>query len=270
MCCWKNNSHSDDSLERVLQESHNAGDVHATRLTPQQVHALEPNLSQECTGAVHIPGEIVLDPWLYSIALATHACENGATIYTNFEMNPEKSTWNCKTQTWTISSVPSTSTTRNDHVPKELFAKTVVNAAGVHADLVQLGVSNNNNKEIPAWILLIGRHNHVEVNIASFLPLKIRRFNIRFNQCQLNLQREFLCFSSIYNQIVVGPTALDQTSRTDTSLDSHVASQLSNYARIFFRICNPTNTMLATMSEFDQEPIIVIIKFDFIQPNIGL
>jgi hypothetical protein len=31
---------------------------------------------------VHLPGEIIVDPWLYSISLTVHALENGADIYT--------------------------------------------------------------------------------------------------------------------------------------------------------------------------------------------
>ena len=208
VCQWKMSaSHENDNdclLDTVLAESHNAGDTHATRLTPHQVHQLEPNVSQDCTGAVHIPGEIVVDPWLYSIALATHARENGATIYTNFEMNPNKSSWNATTETWTISRVQHSSCCPSDiHVPEVLYAKSVVNAAGLNADLVQLGVSSasptiiNDHADSSYhyyWNLLTGTHNPNEVNIAFIVLQTKRRFNIPFNPYRHGIQRESLCF----------------------------------------------------------------------------
>lgn len=72
VCAWDNdheNNTNDDhhhSLQTVLEESHNAGDTHAQQLTSMETFQLEPNLASSLKGAVHIPGEIVVDPWLYS------------------------------------------------------------------------------------------------------------------------------------------------------------------------------------------------------------
>jgi glycerol-3-phosphate dehydrogenase len=59
VCCWA----WDDNnrlLENVLKESHQAGDTHASILSGNQVLTeKESNLASLCSGAVHIPGEIV-------------------------------------------------------------------------------------------------------------------------------------------------------------------------------------------------------------------
>jgi len=67
---WDDDDDDDDdgnndsaALRRVLMESHDAGDTHASFLTPDQVAVKEPHLNSACLGAVHIPGEVVVDPW---------------------------------------------------------------------------------------------------------------------------------------------------------------------------------------------------------------
>lgn len=59
-----------ERLEGVLAESRGAGDSDAALLSPREVSELEPSLAGTCRGAVHIPGEVVVDPWLFPIALA--------------------------------------------------------------------------------------------------------------------------------------------------------------------------------------------------------
>lgn len=56
-------------LARVLAQSLEAGDTDACKLTQKQLLEAEPNMSPHCVGAVHIPGEMLVDPWLFCIAL---------------------------------------------------------------------------------------------------------------------------------------------------------------------------------------------------------
>jgi len=60
VCRWPWDDDDDDALHHVLLESHDAGDTEAVKLSPSQVQANEPCLNRNCTGAVHIPGEIVV------------------------------------------------------------------------------------------------------------------------------------------------------------------------------------------------------------------
>ncbi|EJK45646.1 hypothetical protein THAOC_35732, partial [Thalassiosira oceanica] len=69
---------SRERLKGVLAESHGTGDSDARFVSPREVSELEPSLSTACRGAVHIPGEIVVDPWLFPVALAAHAREVAA------------------------------------------------------------------------------------------------------------------------------------------------------------------------------------------------
>ena len=98
----------DQRLHHVLAESHDAGDTHAVLWTPEQVLEREPNLHPDTMangqGAVYIPGEIVLEPWLFPIAMAVQARENGAHIYTNFPVDIAASSFDGTR--WTIQRKP--------------------------------------------------------------------------------------------------------------------------------------------------------------------
>jgi len=157
-------------LQGVLGESHDAGDVHASRWTSQQVLTKEPNLDSSCRGAVHIPGEIVVDPWLYSISLAVHARENGANILNNFEVVPSQ----CKFEdgVWTIFSADG----------KKLKAKTMVNAAGLWADLIQAQGHGTFSLSRPKDV----------ANIESMMQLIVHSLPIRSNLSPHNEPKGFL------------------------------------------------------------------------------
>lgn len=230
VCQWKNDDNDGASLEHVLRESHDAGDVHATLLTRQQVHQKEPNLSEKCTGAVHIPGEIVLDPWLYSIALALHARENGATIYTSYNVDPEKCTFNDAAKVWTVSRCTSSDDSiLENKIPKILQARAVVNAAGIHADLVQAEVSSSNDDTTthaihPHWKARPRRGQY-----RIFVSTDTTRIHHPIQPVPTQFTKGIFCFSSLYDQIVVGPTALDQESRTNDVMDANVAHDLEKH-----------------------------------------
>ena len=99
-------------------------------------------------GAVHIPGEIVLDSWLFSVALATHARENGAVIFTNFEYDPTSSSWDEESEIWTIGRNNENDSMLEAMPPNFLRTKAVVNATGIMADLVQQETEGVN---APQW-----------------------------------------------------------------------------------------------------------------------
>ena len=206
----------EDRLDEVLHESLNAGDNHAKRLTADQVRQWEPHLNDQCTGAIHIPGEIVVDPWLYSIALAVHARQNGATILTNFEMDPVASSF--LNGTWTVKR--KVKGELNEEIPRELRAKAVINATGLWADLVQT------QAHIPChWTAKPRRGQYRVYNMSSctsslthpIQPIPTQR------------TKGIFVFSTLYDQLVVGPTALDQVSRDDRSVDSTVSAELEQY-----------------------------------------
>lgn len=201
-----------DRLSVVLAESHEAGDTHAQQLTPEEVKIREPNLSSECRGAVHIPGEIVVDPWLYSISLAVHARENGADIFTNFCVDASACSLN--NGIWTI---VQKSTQKSSS--QRLRARAVVNAAGILSDTVQSQVLEGG---LPQKWTAKPRRGQYRIYNAS----RCTSITHPIQPCPSQFSKGIFVFSTLYNQLVVGPTALDQESRTDRRPDARVADQL--------------------------------------------
>ena len=132
VCLWPWDE-ANNNLSVVLAESHDAGDSNAQLLTADQVKTYEPNIASSCKGACHIPGEIVVDPWLYSVSLAVHARENGGTIITNFEVDPDSALF--QNGIWTIFKKGGTA--------ESVKGKAIVNAAGIWADVFQEKVFGN-------------------------------------------------------------------------------------------------------------------------------
>lgn len=209
-------------LANVLAESLDAGDTHARKLSPHDVGLLEPNISPLCVGAVHIPGEIVLDSWLFSIALAAHARENGAAIYTNFEFDPENSWFDHDQRIWNAFR-----RTDNDHMiagcPVKLIrAKAIVNATGIVADLVQAA---NPDVNPPHWRAAPrrGQYRVFHADNYSYITRPIQ-------PVPTQRTKGIFIYSSLYDHIVVGPTAEDQESRFDRRIDSRVGDELTSLA----------------------------------------
>ena len=65
----RSSSNSQDRLQHVLHESHIAGDTNAKFISSQTISKLEPSVSDQCLGAIHIPGETVVDPWLFPLTM---------------------------------------------------------------------------------------------------------------------------------------------------------------------------------------------------------
>ena len=74
------------ALERERLMRMERGDATTAMLTAGEARALEPALDAGVAGALLVPGETVVDPWLVPIAYARHAHEHGATIRRSTEV----------------------------------------------------------------------------------------------------------------------------------------------------------------------------------------
>jgi len=258
----ENSSSSHARLMRVLHESHVAGDKDATFLASEEVAALEPSLSSKCRGAVHIPGETVVDPWLFCLALAVHSREmaehygtESDIIRTGKEAVIESSSFDANKGVWNIAirGTPSTPTNNNaDGVDgtATISARCVINAAGIDSDIVQSSASSASRNTIcklppPTFEARPRRGQYkifaaptegggafVDYNVVDSEWLRVPRTvpTRPIQQVPSQFTKGIFVYSTLYNQIVVGPTAQDQSSRADDTLDPNVARVLSSHA----------------------------------------
>ena len=74
-------SQADLAALSVEQAARQARGDHTTKmLTADEARSREPGLGSTAAGALYVPSEVVVDPWLVPLAYARHAHENGATI----------------------------------------------------------------------------------------------------------------------------------------------------------------------------------------------
>jgi glycerol-3-phosphate dehydrogenase len=233
VCLWPWDVDDDESskspqnkLEEVARESWDAGDTHAAILSSKEVEGLEPNLSRQCQGAVHIKGEVVLDPFLFPMALLIQARENGLAVFTNFRYSAFESSFDEKEKVWTVrkektrdGTAPPSPTKSEIPVPDHVRARVVINATGIDCDITQ----NDTGDAPPAtWTARPRRGQYRIFNMTDKT-----RFDRPIQPVPNQFSKGIFVFSTIYNQIVVGPTALDQESRIDRDPDEDVAAQLS-------------------------------------------
>jgi len=241
---------SRDRLQQVLHESHIAGDTDAIFLSSSTISKMEPSLSTECRGAIHIPGETVVDPWLFPLALATHSREiynakkkkksrhdkddDSDVIYTGRRVVMEESTFDKESGLWTIVTRRTTANIDEDGDTRVTYtARCVINAAGIDSDLVQSQASADRSGDDTSNSLLPrptfeARPRRGQYAIFAAPPDDIPTRPIQPVPSQFT--KGIFVYSTLYDQIVVGPTAQDQSSRTDDTIDPAVANELTRHA----------------------------------------
>ena len=68
-------------LPRIMHHSKEALISDIQQLSLSELYRREPNLGSGAAGAIHIPGETIVDPWLIPIVFAEHARSRGAKVY---------------------------------------------------------------------------------------------------------------------------------------------------------------------------------------------
>ena len=276
----RSSSNSQDRLQHVLHESHVAGDTNAKFISSQTISKLEPSISDQCLGAIHIPGETVVDPWLFPLAsFAVHSREiakyrnnnmnaasrkgedyqatddiNEDVICTGREVDMELSSFDKERGIWNIVT-RRTVGDRNDDSTMIIQARCIINAAGIDSDLIQSSAasasSNGDSYECkqllpqPRFETRPRRGQYAifaapdECDNSSTNGVKdesVPRTTIPTRPIQpvpSQFTKGIFVYSTLYHQIVVGPTAQDQTSRTDNTLDSNVAKELISLPHVY-------------------------------------
>ena len=256
---------SQDRLQHVLHESHIAGDTNAKFISSQAISKLEPSISEQCLGAIHIPGETVVDPWLFPLTFAVHSREiakyrnsnnsgrsSEDVICTGREVMMELSSFDKKRGIWNIVTRRSASSDTDEDTTITIQARCIINAAGIDSDLVQLSASaasengnGSSSKQILPQPKFEARPRRGQYAIFA-APVDETSTNCQINDGSNNIPRTIptrpiqpvpsqftkgiFVYSTLYDQIVVGPTAQDQISRTDNTLDSNVRKELISHA----------------------------------------
>ena len=192
-------------LPELVAKAHKTGVTDARQITASELLEKEPHLSPKALGAVYVPGESLVDPWIIPITLANIAIAQGATILTNCHVTTgtrQGDHWNLSTSKGLIT------------------AKVVVNCAGLFGDKLE-----SIHRQSPFTIKpRKGQYAVFEKSAGKLLN------SIIFPVPTLKT-KGILVFPTVYGNIVVGPTAEDQLDRHNAKIEETVIDALVNHAK---------------------------------------
>ena len=195
----------EDKFEKILKKAKKNGVNDLRVITRTEALSLEPNLSQDIKSAITVPREYVIDPWSAPLAYLTQAVENGGQALFNAEVRDG----NFGDGTWTLN------TTRG-----RVRTKFVVNCAGLYGDLVDQNLRGDSKFTIHPrkGQFVVYDKAAAELLSSIILPIPTER------------TKGIVLFPTIFGNIVVGPTAEEQESRDDASVDREILLSLADRA----------------------------------------
>lgn len=164
-------------------------------LSGEEARSMEPNLSDEVVAALYAPSGGIVCPFTLTIALAENASSNGVEFYFEQEVvEIEKP-------------LPEEGKHYRIHTHNNSFeAKTVVNAAGVYADILHNMVSLNQIKITARK----GEYCLFDKSVSELVSRTIF-------QLPGPLGKGILVTPTVHGNLMIGPTAADIEDKEDTS-----------------------------------------------------
>ncbi len=189
----------------ILKKGINNGVKDLRLLNKAESLSAEPNLSEKIRATLSVPGEFIIDPWSSPLAYLRQAQENGGQVLFNAEV--KNGSFDGKR--WQLM-------TRRGRVD----AQFVINCAGLYGDLVDaevLGKSTFTIKPRKGQFVVFDKAASKLLN-SIVLPVPTGR------------TKGIVLFPTIFGNLVVGPTAEEQESRSEASVDQTILSSLVRQA----------------------------------------
>ena len=160
--------------------------------TREELLAMEPNLNPQVKGGLWIPRESIIDPFILVQAYAENAYANGVRFLLNTRVT------GITTENGKVKSVQTTG--------EEIETSYVINCAGLYCDEIAEMVGKATYKVVArkGQFFILDKNTSCQVNhIVLPIPTKITKGKL-------------MC-PTIHGNMLVGPTAEDQESKTDKS-----------------------------------------------------
>ena len=193
-----------DKLDSILKKGLNNGVKELELLTDKQIFEKEPNLSKNAKAAILVHGESLIDPWNSPLAYVKLGVEAGGKLAFSHEVTDghfNGEFWEIKTSQKTIK------------------AKTVINAAGLYGDIVDSIKGSKDFKIIPrkGQFIIFDKTAYNLIN-SIILPVPTK------------ITKGVVITKTAFGNILVGPTAEDQESRTDSVTKQETIKMLQEKA----------------------------------------
>ena len=192
-------------FDQILQKGQENGVNNLRLLSQKEARSLEPNLSEDIRSAIAVPGEFIIDPWSSPLAYLQQALNNGGQVLFNAKViggQFDGSHWLLDTKLGQVK------------------AHYVVNCAGLYGDCLNrdvLGESEFTIKPRKGQFVVFDKAAN-ELLKSIILPVPTE------------FTKGVVLFPTIFGNLVAGPTAEEQESRNDASVDKATLVSLKEQA----------------------------------------
>ncbi len=185
------NEEQEKKLEDIIQKGFRNGVKELRRIDKNELLKKEPNLSKEARGAILVEGESVIDAWSAPLAYLKEGVRYGGKLVFSHKVEDgefDGEIWKIKTSRG------------------EIKAKTIINSAGLYGDEVEKIRGGEGFRIIPrkGQFLVYDKSAYDLIN-SIILPVPTKR------------TKGVVVTKTAFGNILVGPTAEDQESKTDSS-----------------------------------------------------
>ena len=174
-------------------------------ISQARLHEMEPNVSKRARGALWAPTASIVCPYELTIAAVENAVENGVDFYRNCEA--ERIVF--REELFSIGTPHDT-----------LFARYIVNAAGVHADEVAEMIGDRTFRITPRR----GEYLVLDKNMGTLVS------HVIF-QCPTKMGKGVLVSPTVDGNLLTGPNAVDVEDKLDASTTSKGLQDVQEYVR---------------------------------------
>lgn len=181
-------------LDEVSARAHENGFDDLRLIEPGELRRREPNLSTRALAAIEVTNEAIIDPWSAPYAYMRQALENGAGIFLDCEVTGGEfgdGQWQLETSRGALK------------------CRHVINCAGLYGDTldqVLLGAAKFRIRPRKGQFVVFDKAAS-KLLTSVILPVPTSQ------------TKGVVVSRTVFGNVLVGPTAEDQESRTDTSTD---------------------------------------------------
>ena len=188
------------AIDDIVEKAHANGVNDVKAISQTEIRIREPQISKSALGAVLVPGEHVIDPWSTPLAYAHQAIAHGAVVMCNAEVTGvEKAIGE-----WRVANRAG-----------DVFARTVINAAGLYGDKIEALAHE------PSFSIKPRKGQFVVFDKPA---AKLVRSIIL--PVPSELTKGVVLFRTIFGNLAIGPTAEETEERENPSTDSVTLEKL--------------------------------------------
>lgn len=193
-------------IESIVSKAHANGVDDVIAIDAQAARARVPALAPNIKAAVLIPGESLVDPWSTPLAYLHHALVHEVQFVNQCEVTMG----HFEGEYWRVS------TNQGD-----LHARWLVNCAGLYGDIL-----HDRLNEGPQFFIRPRKGQFLVYDKPA-----ARLTNTILLPIPTETSKGIVVCPTVFGNLLVGPSAEDQDSRDDTSVDAEILSRLKSVGR---------------------------------------